>query len=343
MELSFGIFDHLERRDIPLDRLYEERLQLLAAADAAGFFCYHVAEHHATPLGCAPSPGVFLAAAAARTRRIHLGPLVYLLPLYNPMRLVEEICMLDQLSGGRLEVGVGRGISPFELGYFNVSFLESRAMFEEALQVIVSALREGKVSHQGRYYRYAGAPLEITTKQKPNPPFWYGASTPSAIAFSAHHGMNVVTGGPNAILKASFEAYRSMREASRNSAGDLNPHVEVPRFGGIRHCFVAETDQKAEEIARPAYRAYYGNIVKLWRDFNTLPVHFTDDLDRAQQADAAIAGSAATVRERIAAYAEQSGCNYLVLSFAWGSLTYEQSRSSLELFASEVMPHFIQR
>ena len=72
-------------------------------------------------------------------------------------------------------------------------------------------------------------------------------------------------------------------------------------------------------------------------------MHFTDDLDRAQQADAAIAGSAATVRERIAAYAEQSGCNYLVLSFAWGSLTYEQSRRSLELFASEVMPHFIQR
>ena len=116
-EIAFGIFDHLERRDEPLDRIYEERLQLAAAADAAGFFCYHVAEHHATPLGLAPSPAIFLSALAARTQRIHMGPLVFLLPLYNPLRLVQEICMLDQISGGRFELGVGRGVSPFELAY----------------------------------------------------------------------------------------------------------------------------------------------------------------------------------------------------------------------------------
>ena len=130
---------------------------MIEAADAAGIYCYHLAEHHCTPLGCAPSPGVFLAAVAARTRRIHLGPLVYLLPLYNPLRLVEEICMLDQLSGGRFEIGVGRGISPFELGYFNVNFLEAREWFEESLQVIVAGLREPKLAHKGAHYRYASA------------------------------------------------------------------------------------------------------------------------------------------------------------------------------------------
>lgn len=149
MEVAFGIFDHLERRDVPLEQLYQERLQLLEAADEAGFFCYHLAEHHSTPLGMAPSPNVFLSAAAMRTRRIHLGPLVYLLPLYHPIRLVEEICMLDQLSGGRLEVGVGRGVSPYELGYFNVSFIESREIFEESLKAIVQGLRERKISHRG--------------------------------------------------------------------------------------------------------------------------------------------------------------------------------------------------
>src|SRR5580704_11349211 len=92
VEVAFGIFDHLERRDVPLEQLYEERLQLIEAADRAGIFCYHLAEHHATPLGMSPSPSVFLTAVAMRTRTIHL---------------VEEICMLDQLSGGRLEVGVG--------------------------------------------------------------------------------------------------------------------------------------------------------------------------------------------------------------------------------------------
>ena len=77
----------------------------------------------------APSPALFLTAAAQRTRRIRLGPLVYLLPLYHPLRLIEEVCMLDHLSGGRLELGIGRGVSPYELGYFGVDAADSRAFF----------------------------------------------------------------------------------------------------------------------------------------------------------------------------------------------------------------------
>src|SRR5262247_3625688 len=136
--VAFGLFDWVDRRDAPLGQIYEDRLQLLESADAAGFFCYHVAEHHATPLGMAPSPGLFLAAAAQRTRRIRLGPLVYLLPLYEPLRLIEEICMLDHLSGGRFELGVGRGVSPYELGAYGRDPSRSRAMFEEALAVILA-------------------------------------------------------------------------------------------------------------------------------------------------------------------------------------------------------------
>src|SRR3989442_11765666 len=115
--VEFGLFDWMDYRAMPLGQLYEDRLKVIEAADKAGFFCYHVAEHHATPLGMAPSPSVFLAAGAQRTRRIHLGPLVYLLPLYSPLRLIWEICMLDHLSRGRLELRVRRGASPYELGY----------------------------------------------------------------------------------------------------------------------------------------------------------------------------------------------------------------------------------
>jgi hypothetical protein len=79
----------------------------------------------------AASPSLFLAAAASRTKRIRLGPLVYLLPLYEPLRLAEEICMLDQLSNGRLEVGVGRGVSPYELGCFGVDPATTRPIFDE--------------------------------------------------------------------------------------------------------------------------------------------------------------------------------------------------------------------
>src|SRR5437660_516223 len=145
--VEFGMFDWIDRRQQgPLGQLYEDRLRLLQEADAAGFFCYHLAEHHATPLGMAPSPSVFLAAAAQRTRRIRLGPLVFLLPLYSPLRLLGEICMLDHLSGGRLEMGVGRGVSPYEVGYHGFDPARTRPMVQEALEVLPAGRRASSSS-----------------------------------------------------------------------------------------------------------------------------------------------------------------------------------------------------
>ncbi len=139
-QIEFGLFDWIDRNTTPLHQLYRERLQLLAAADQAGFFCYHLAEHHATPLGMAPSPALFLAAATQRTKRIRLGPLVYLLPLYDPLRLIEEVCILDQLCEGRLELGVGRGVTPYELRYFGINLEDTRARFHETLNVLIAGL-----------------------------------------------------------------------------------------------------------------------------------------------------------------------------------------------------------
>src|SRR5215210_3340201 len=118
--MKFGVFDHMDRAGVPLAQQYEERLQLIAAYERAGFYAYHLAEHHSTPLGMAPAPSVFLAAVAQRTRTLRFGPLVYPLSLYHPLRAMEEICMLDHLSGGRLEVGVGRGASPHEMEDYGV-------------------------------------------------------------------------------------------------------------------------------------------------------------------------------------------------------------------------------
>src|SRR5258707_5160770 len=101
----------------------------------------------------APSPALFLTAATQRTRRIRLGPLVYLLPLYDPLRLIEEVAMLDQLSGGRLELGVGRGVSPYELRNFGVDPEHSRAMFDEAQSLLGEAGQQDRqrlVEHRPR-------------------------------------------------------------------------------------------------------------------------------------------------------------------------------------------------
>jgi hypothetical protein len=98
--VRFGIFDWMDDSGAGLAEMYEQRLKLVELADRGDFYAYHQAEHHGTPLGLAPSPNVFLAAAAARTRRLRLGTLVNVVPLYDPVRLVEEICMLDHLSRG---------------------------------------------------------------------------------------------------------------------------------------------------------------------------------------------------------------------------------------------------
>ena len=133
--MQFGVFDHMDRGQGSLAELYESRLQLAEAYDRAGFYGYHVAEHHATPLGVAPSPSVFLSAVAQRTKRLRFGPLVYLLPMYHPVRLIDEICMLDQMSGGRFMLGVGRGISPVASG----SSVHTQVMKTEGLRQALDA------------------------------------------------------------------------------------------------------------------------------------------------------------------------------------------------------------
>ena len=224
-KVSFGVFDWIDRGTQPLSQLYEDRLQLLAAADEAGFFCYHLAEHHATPLGMAPSPALFLTAATQRTRRIRLGPLVYLLPLYDPLRLIEEVAMLDQLSGGRLELGVGRGVSPYELRNFGVDPENSRAMFDEALAVLLAGLTRERLSFAGAHYQYRDVPIELHPLQQPYPPLWYPTHTPTSIEYAGRHGFNFVGLGPAAAVREHTDAYKRAWSAHRhdNQPRTLDP------------------------------------------------------------------------------------------------------------------------
>ena len=130
--MKFGVFDHMDRGTAPLAEQFESRLKLLEAYERHGFYGYHIAEHHTTPLGMASSPSVFLAAATQRTRRLRFGALVYPLPMYHPLRVAEEVVMLDHMSRGRLELGLGRGASPSEIATFDVDPDQAPAMNREA-------------------------------------------------------------------------------------------------------------------------------------------------------------------------------------------------------------------
>jgi alkanesulfonate monooxygenase SsuD/methylene tetrahydromethanopterin reductase-like flavin-dependent oxidoreductase (luciferase family) len=338
--VAFGLFDWIDRGTAPLHQLYEERLQLLEAADAAGFFGYHLAEHHATPLGMAPSPALFLTAAAQRTRRIRLGPLVYLLPLYHPLRLIEEVCMLDHLSGGRLELGVGRGVSPYELGYFGVEADRTRALFDEALSVIIAGLTHARLTFEGRHYQFRDVPMELHPLQQPYPPLWYPTHNPESVGYAARQGFHFVGLGPAALVRQHVETYWTTWEAHRQKAGRLNGHVAEPKVGIMRQVFVADTDDEALAATRAAHGHWYRSITKLWHDHDD---HSPDGLfawETATQHETILFGSPARVREQLARLLEVSGCNYVIGAFAWGTLTPAQTRRSLRLFAEEVMPAF---
>ena len=209
--MKFGIFDHLDRRDQPLGQFYEERLQLVEAADELGITSYHTAEHHWNPVGMAPLPGIFLSSAAQRTKRIRLGPMGYALAFHNPLLLAEEICMLDHLSGGRLDLGVGRGISPWEMQIFGVTLPESRDLFRETFELMLQCLTSERVTHRGQCYQYYDVPMEIRPLQEPCPPLWYPSTSPIMRDYIARHGMHLVTGwAPSARVKQAVDHYREV-------------------------------------------------------------------------------------------------------------------------------------
>jgi alkanesulfonate monooxygenase SsuD/methylene tetrahydromethanopterin reductase-like flavin-dependent oxidoreductase (luciferase family) len=339
-QVTFGLFDWIDRAKAPLQQLYEERLQLLEAADAAGFTGYHLAEHHATPLGMAPSPALFLTAAAQRTRHIRLGPLVYLLPLYHPLRLIEEVCMLDHLSGGRLDLGIGRGVSPYELGYFGVDAAQSRAIFNETLAVLVAGLTHARLSFKGEHYQYHDVPMELQPLQRPYPPLWYPTNNPESVMYAARHGYHFVSLGPAAGVRQLVDVYWQTWEAHRQAPDRLNGHVAEPKVGIVRQVFIADTDAEALAATRAAHGDWYRSITKLWHDHDD---HMPDSLfswETSTQYKTILFGSPTRVREQIAELLEVSGCNYMICAFAWGTFPHVQTLRSLRLFAEEVMPAF---
>jgi alkanesulfonate monooxygenase SsuD/methylene tetrahydromethanopterin reductase-like flavin-dependent oxidoreductase (luciferase family) len=338
--MKFGIFDYIDLRDEPLRKIYDDRMALLRAAEDAGFVGYHLTEHHATPLSMTPSPTVFLAAAARETKRIRLGTLLYLLPLYHPVRLVEELCMLDHLSGGRLDIGVGRGIAPPEFDAYDVDFARSQDDYDHAFNILRQGLTQDRIDYHGGRYHLRDVPVVIPPLQRPHPPFWYGLrSSDHGTEFAAKRGINGVTLGPDEKCAATLAAFRQNWVAHADERKQYNSPVRSPMAGVMRTLFIADSDAEADRIARPAYARWYESLDWLWqRRGVTLPISIPQDFDKAKASGTLVVGGPDTVGDILEAQARRIGHNYLVLMLAFGSLTHTQEMHSLELFGREVMP-----
>ena len=331
MPIDVGVFDHMDSGNFPAHELYDNRLKLIEAYDAAGFYGYHVAEHHQTTLGMAPSPGIFLAAAAARTTKIKLGALVYILPAYSPLRLIEEICMLDHLTHGRYQFGIGQGVSAFEVAFHGVPFLEAQDMYREAYEVILKGFESDVLNHKGEYYRYVNTPMMIKPYQNPHPPVWYGAAHPAGARWPGETGINIVMNAPRALAGNIIAEFNDAWSKSHDAS------ATPPKRGLVRHVFVGETDEEAIALARGPYRTWKLSHVELWRKFHAENILWPEQLEGALEADGAIVGSVETVRDQINDAMKVSGCDYLVGRFAFGDMSYEDTKHSLDLFVEKVM------
>jgi len=331
--MEFGVFDHVDRSLLPLQQFYETRLKLVEAYDRGGFYAYHVAEHHGTPLGMAPSPGIFLSAVAQRTRRIRLGPLVYILPLYNPLRLIDEIAMLDQMSGGRFELGVGRGTSPLEAAQFNSDHSVSARVYAEALDVILKGLTHSVLDHEGEFFRFKRVPIEVTPLQKPHPPLWIGGHSVDGAARAARLGAHYVTQDTAAATRPYMESFR----AAWREAWDDKP---LPKLGLLRFILVADTDAEAEHLARRAYPVWHSAYDHLHRKHGLVHerAEKTADFDVTFSGMRGVCGSPATVARMLREQVEIATVNYLVGQFSFGDLSEAEMLRSIELFHRGVMP-----
>lgn len=243
--------------------------------------------------------------------------------------------MLDQLSGGRLEIGFGRGSVPEELIYYGQKPAEAQQVYAEAMELIIKGMTEPVLTFQGRFFSFDSVPMEVVPHQKPHPPIWYGVHTPESAERAARRRLRVVSLDALDATRASFDAFR---RTWKEMWGD----APLPLMGLGRFVVVAETDDAALAMARRAYPKWYQSFTHLRRlhgGSNAHPRPAT--FDGLLAAGQGIAGSPQTVTAALRRELGGTGSNYCVGQFAFGDLSLTETLRSIELFAHEVMPQLV--
>ena len=240
MTPTFGIFDHIE--GIPgtsTPQLFKDRLDLIRMADQARFTGYYLAEHHGSDLCLAPNQEMFIAAASQITEQIRMGPMVKLLPLHHPVQIIEDMCVIDNLTNGRFEFGVGRGVAPIEHYWFSSDWPSSTDRFEDVLGIICRAFRTGEISSEdSRYYDFRTMPM-ATKPVQASIPFWYPGSPVTAGRF----GLNLMWPGP--INQEAYDLYVESWDA--HAGGDIR--METQGAGPQVACTLVLAIDEDEKVA----------------------------------------------------------------------------------------------
>ncbi len=349
MEFGIQFFPDVGPNEKSAQTYWNESLQLVEAGEALGFSHVRTVEHYFHPYGgYSTNPIVFLAAASQRTKKMRLitGAV---LPVFNhPLKLAGEIGMLDAISNGRLEVGFARAFMAHEFKRFGRSMDESRARFNEGIEQIRRLLEEENVTSNGEFHRFENVTSLPRPTQKPRPPFWIAttASAESQIAAAkgGHGIMTVPIGGPQQARKV-IEVYR---EAWAKEGHPGNGRVLL----GL-HMYCAPTQKEAEERARPRVENYFKTLLDAHLSYVAPPSKdypsndkMVESMRRAtfeerMKAGVVWIGSPSSLIEQIGSFDHLCGrFDKVSLQINFHDMPLEEARASMQLFATEVMPHF---
>lgn len=311
---------------------YAQALTQACHADALGFDSVWLTEHHFSRHGIVSDSLTVLGHLAARTSHARLGTAVSVLPLHHPLRFAESAATVDQLSGGRLDLGIGRGYQPGEFRGFGVDIAEKHARFDEAVEVLRRAWSaDGPFSHSGTYFSFEDAAPQPRPLQRPHPPLWVATDSPQGLATCAAQDWGVLLpqGTSPTVTAAQMKRYVEALAGAGHGPERARAYL-------ARAAHVAPSDAQAWAEAEGPYRDFLGYADRLRRAQSSGGGRSPFDLD-ADLRDSALFGSPETVVARLAAIREL-GIERVMLFMHMGGLAHDKIMSSLELCAREVLP-----
>jgi alkanesulfonate monooxygenase SsuD/methylene tetrahydromethanopterin reductase-like flavin-dependent oxidoreductase (luciferase family) len=343
--MRFGFFDQLPCDDTQSEQQrFHDILAQIELGDQLGFDAVWLGElHFGRRSSISASPLMILAAAAQRTKQIRLGTAVTLLPLHNPIKIAEEAATADILSGGRLELGVGRGTAPIHYTGYNVNQEESRERFEEALDVILKAWTQDTFSYQGKYFQAEELSVVPKPVQKPHPPIRLAANSPDTFTIAGRLGTPIFASpliNPPDKLREYLSVHReALQSGVKQDVALMFPvHVSDSRAQARQECETSLMHffKAAGERLKPLGSATIKSFEAFQQVLERLERVTYDGVDKRM----GVFGDPAHCIERIKALQAEFQMDEFIGYFNQGGLVESATvRRSMELFATEVIPH----
>lgn len=343
--LSFGAYalpSYHPDSDPPQGVFMRRLLDLLASAEPLGFQEIWLNEHHFDQWGgMLPAPPMLLAALSQRTRHVRLGTSISVLGLHHPLEVAEQMAMLDLMSHGRVDFGVGRGSEPFDYEAFGFNFEDAQERTLEGLEVILAAWRGEHVVHNGKHFSIPRVQVWPQPEQRPTPPIWVSClNNPASFESTARNGYNLLTlGFPTPVPK--FAELTRLYRDTWTRAG----HNEPYKIGVLYHTVIAESGPRARELATNAFTRFLAQL----RESRQRPTRYVEppragqlitdqDVPRLMDEGRLIAGNPRDVADILSQLQREVGFTDVNFMFQLGGLSFETAEESMQLFAREVMP-----